>query len=315
MFDEINFMPAPMASISDLPLRELYIKFGAKSVMSEMVSSEALFYQKPSDLLIKSLSEHDFSDKDYLYGVQIFGSDPTKMSNAAKFISQYPVDFIDINAGCPVKKVIKQHSGSYLLKDDGIKLTEIAASVAEAVNIPVTVKLRIGFDKINKNIGAMCKKLEQCGIAALFIHARIRNEWFSSACHWNVVKQIAESVDIPVFANGSISCRKEAETIMSQTGAKGVMMGRFAAKSPWLFSSWADDSSAVIDRHFVADVIRKHIDLAASVYKEYAAVKLRRQLMLYCSGFPNSKQFKTEICSSNNLKSTLSAVKKWENEA
>lgn len=314
MFDELKILPAPMASITDLPLRELYTKFGAKAVVSEMVSSEALFYQKPSDLLLKSLSEHEISDKDYFYGVQIFGSDPKKMSNAAKFISQYPVDFIDINAGCPVKKVVKQHSGSYLLKDNGIKLTEIAASVVEAVNLPVTVKLRIGFDKINENITAICRKLEQCGIAALFIHARTRNEWFSSACHWDVVKHIAESVGIPVFANGSINCITEAENIIKQTGARGVMVGRSAAKSPWLFSSWNDDSDMSIDKHFAADVMRQHIDLASSIYKEYAAVKLRRQLMFYCSGFPNSKQFKVEICSSNNLKNTLSAVKRWENE-
>jgi len=280
MFKNIKLMPAPMASLTDLPLREIYIKFGAKAVITEMISSEALHYGKPSDLLIKSLSQHDYSDANFVLGAQIFGSDEKKMADAACFISQFPIDFIDINAGCPVKKVIRQHAGAYLIKDYE-KFFSVCKAVTDSTKLPVTVKMRIGFNSIATNITEICEKLENIGIAALFVHARTRDEWFSGGCHWDIVGNIKSTVKIPVFANGSIDSKEYSD----------------------------------IDRSFVSEVMIEHLRKAESIYQEYAAVKLRKQLMLYSRRFPNSKRFKISICNSSTIKETLEAIKRWKNAA
>jgi len=313
MFKNIKLMPAPMASLTDLPLREIYIKFGAKAVITEMISSEALHYGKPSDLLIKSLSQHDYSDANFVLGAQIFGSDEKKMADAACFISQFPIDFIDINAGCPVKKVIRQHAGAYLIKDYE-KFFSVCKAVTDSTKLPVTVKMRIGFNSIATNITEICEKLENIGIAALFVHARTRDEWFSGKCHWDIVGNIKSTVKIPVFANGSIDSKEYSDEVIDSTSADGVMIGRAAAHSPWIFSSWQKEAFA-IDRSFVSEVMIEHLRKAESIYQEYAAVKLRKQLMLYSRRFPNSKRFKISICNSSTIKETLEAIKRWKNAA
>jgi len=313
MFSNIKLIPAPMASLTDLPLREIYIEFGAKVVVSEMISSEALYYGKPSDLLIRSLSQHDHSDGSYIFGAQIFGSDKKKMVDAACFISQFPVDFIDINAGCPVKKVISQHSGAYLMKDYE-RLFDICEAVKASTSLPITVKIRIGLTKIADNITEICKRLESIGISALFVHARTRDEWFSGECHWDILKKITSAINIPLFANGSIDSKDYSDAVIDKTSANGVMIGRYAAQAPWIFSSWAG-KSLKIDRKFVAEIMIKHLAAAESLYGEYAATKLRKQLMLYSYKFSNSKQFKISICNSSSVKETLSAIKRWQNAA
>ena len=221
---------APMTGITDRPFRELCRSHGAGLAVSEMVASNPALRHHHRTLL-----KTDFVNESGLRSVQILGTEPALMAEAAKFNVQRGADIIDINMGCPAKKVCSVAAGSALLKDE-ILVEKILHAVVNAVNVPVTLKIRTGWDMENRNAIAIAKIAEQTGIAALTIHGRTRACKFNGIAEYDTIKAVKQSVSIPVIANGDIDSPEKARTVLDNTGADAIMIGRATQGNPWLFN-------------------------------------------------------------------------------
>ncbi len=225
-----NLILAPMAGISDRPFRELCKKQGAGLAVSEMVASNpALRYHK------RTLLKADHTGESGIRSVQILGTDPQQMAEAARFNAERGAHIIDINMGCPAKKVCSVAAGSALLRDE-VLVKKILDAVVNAVNIPVTLKMRTGWDIENRNAIEIAKIAEQTGITALTIHGRTRACKFNGQAEYETIKAVKSSINIPVIANGDIDSVEKAIFVLKNTGADAIMIGRAAQGNPWLFS-------------------------------------------------------------------------------
>lgn len=220
---------APMAGISTPPYRIFARRFGAAVVYSEMVSSHGLAYnsKKTKELL-------DFSEAERPIGIQLFGADPDIMHQAARIVSEWKPNIIDLNFGCPVKKVVKKNGGAAVLRDLGLTRALVEAAVS-AGPIPVTAKLRSGWDDSTKVFAEAGKICETAGASALTLHARTRSRQFSGRACWDDIKRLKESVSVPVIGNGDIMSGEDAQRMMAETGCDAVMIGRAAMGYPWIF--------------------------------------------------------------------------------
>ncbi len=224
-----NLILAPMAGITDRPFRELCKQFGVGLAVSEMVASNpALRHHK------RTLLKADHTGESGLRSVQILGTDPQQMAEAAVFNAQRGAQIIDINMGCPAKKVCSVAAGSALLRDE-LLVKKILDAVVNAVDIPVTLKIRTGWDLQNRNAVEIAKIAEQAGIAALTLHGRTRACKFNGQAEYETIKQVKETVGIPIIANGDITSAKKAQDVLKSTGADAIMIGRAAQGNPWLF--------------------------------------------------------------------------------
>ncbi|MFZ2726040.1 MAG: tRNA dihydrouridine synthase DusB [Methylococcaceae bacterium] len=221
---------APMAGISDLPFRELCKQHGAGLAVSEMVASNPVLREhRKTQLKAQNTQETG------LRSVQILGTDPQIMAQAARYNAERGADIIDINMGCPAKKVCAVAAGSALLRDEAL-VKRILDAVVNAVNIPVTLKIRTGWDKENRNALTIATIAEQAGIAALTIHGRTRACKFNGDAEYDTIKQVKQAVNIPIIANGDIDCAQKAAQVLADTGADAIMIGRAARGNPWLFA-------------------------------------------------------------------------------
>ena len=225
-----NLILAPMAGISDRPFRELCKQLGAGLAVSEMVASNpALRHHK------RTVLKADHQGESGLRSVQILGTDPQQMAEAALFNAQRGAHIIDINMGCPAKKVCSVAAGSALLRDE-VLVKKILDAVVNAVDIPVTLKIRTGWDLHNRNAVQIAKIAEQSGIAALTLHGRTRACKFNGTAEYETIKKVKESVSIPIIANGDIDSAEKAGYVLATTGADAIMIGRAAQGNPWLFN-------------------------------------------------------------------------------
>jgi len=220
---------APMAGVTDLPFRQLCREMGAGLVVSEMVASDPTTWSTR-----KSRLRIQFGDEPSPRSVQIAGYDPQMMAEAARFNVEQGAEIIDINMGCPAKKVCKRAAGSALLKDPQL-VESILRAVVEAVDVPVTLKIRTGWDRQNRNATEIATIAEQSGIQALAIHGRTKACRFVGEVEYDSIAKVVDAISIPVFANGDITCATQAETVLNKTGASGVMIGRGAQGNPWIF--------------------------------------------------------------------------------
>ena len=227
---ENNLILAPMAGISDRPFRELCKQFGAGLAVSEMVASNPALRRHKRTLL-----KADHSGETGIRSVQILGTDPQQMADAAKLNAQRGAQIIDINMGCPAKKVCSVAAGSALLKDEAL-VKRILDAVVNAVDIPVTLKIRTGWDMHSRNAVEIAQIAENAGIAALTIHGRTRACKFDGQAEHETVKKVKQSISIPVIANGDIDSPEQAQFVLHSTGADAIMIGRAAQGNPWLFS-------------------------------------------------------------------------------
>ena len=293
---------APMAGISNTAYRQIIKEMGAGLIFAEMVSDKALVYgsEKTFDLL-------KMSDMERPIAQQIFGSDVDSFVKAAKLVEDkmHP-DIIDINMGCPVPKVaIKSQAGSALLKNPD-KIKEIVSAVVKAVSVPVTVKIRSGWDANSVNAVEVAKVIEEAGASAITIHGRTRAQGYSGNADWNIIKQVKEMVSIPVIGNGDITSAEKAKEMLDFTGCDAVMIGRGVLGNPWLIKECVSylDSGIIPPKPSAREkieMLKRHYQLLVdSTSEKQAILEIRTHALWYIKGMPKSAYIKNEICKTKN---------------
>lgn len=286
---------APMAGVTDYAYRTVCAQMGAALTVTEMVSSRALVYQdKKSVGLLKKTAVG-------VCGAQIFGNDPEIMAQGAKLaLAHSGCDFIDINMGCPMPKIVNNGDGSALMKNIGLA-GEIVRAVADAVDVPVTVKTRIGWDRGSINVVQMAKVLQDNGAAALAVHGRTKSMLYSGRADWDTVREVKQAVSVPVIANGDVFDAKEAVACLTRTGADMVMVGRSAFGDPWVFSrinaalagEQIPEQLPLCDR---VDVAVSQFELAKEDKGEHiACLEARKHFAWYLRGVAHSNYYKEKI--------------------
>jgi tRNA-dihydrouridine synthase B len=288
---------APQAGVSESPFRRLCREFGADVVVSEFVSSEGI---RRNDRRTHEYLR--FADDERPIGIQIFGADPGGMAEAAALVEEvYRPDFLDINFGCPVKKVVNRNGGSGCLRD--LDLVErIIRAVGEAISIPVTVKIRSGWNEETRNPVEIALRCQDAGARVLTLHARSRTQMYSGTANWDEIARVVEALDIPVIGNGDIWTGEDARRMRDHTGCAGLMIARGSHGAPWLFRQAraaleglpvpADPS---VEERFA--IVRRHARLAIDFEREEekAMVEFRKHLGWYTKGLPNGRQLRQEL--------------------
>ena len=312
---ENNILLAPMAGITDLPFRKIAKKQGVGLVYTEMVSSKAIFH---NDEKTKKLLNVEGEKRPI--AVQIFGSDVDSMVYAAKYVEPI-ADIIDINMGCPAPKVVKNGDGSKLLLNLDLA-EEIVRNVVNAVRKPVTVKLRKGWN--NNNIVAVeaAQRFEKAGAKAITIHGRTREEYYSGTCDLEIIKQVKESVKIPVIGNGDIKDIKSAIKMFEYTGVDGIMIGRASLGNPWIFKNiieglkWGTQKGQTTfsppTNQERLNTIIEHLDLMIEEKGEYIAIReMRKHISGYTKNLPNSSRFREEMNKIEDKEKLIEYVKEY----
>ena len=293
---------APMAGICNSAYRQICKDMGCGLIYAEMVSDKAITYsnQKTIDMLYMTEKERPISQ-------QIFGSDKESFVEAAKFIEkEMKPDIIDINMGCPVPKVaVRAQAGSALLKDPD-KIFDIVSSVVSTVNVPVTVKIRSGWDSNHINAVEVAKVIEKAGASAICVHPRTRSQGYSGKADWNIIKEVKENVSIPVIGNGDIKSPEDAKRMLEETKCDAVMIGRGVLGNPWLIKNIVNylDGKEVIDVSIVdrIDMCLKHLKLLDSLKNEkLACLEIRNHISWYFKGIKGANELKNKVYQTTSI--------------
>ncbi len=296
---------APMAGITDRSFREICADFGASLFTSEMVSVKGLIYESK-----KTFSLIDHSIKDRPFALQLFGNNPKDFYEAVKLISDFLPDIIDINMGCPATKIVKEKSGSALMKTPEI-CGEIVYAVKQACNLPVTVKIRSGWDSKSINASEVAKICEQAGCDAITVHGRTKEQGYSGICNLEVIKSVKDSVKIPVIGNGDIVSVESAENMISATNCDMIAIGRAAMGNPWIFSqinSWYKNEkwNTKISFKEKSRVMRLHINKICEYKGEKVGIKeARKHMAAYLKGFPDAAELRKQAFTTTNKNQLL----------
>lgn len=302
---------APMAGVTDFPFRHIVRSFGAGLSYTEMIASRAIIESFRSEAVRKRLRFFDKTREDQTVGVQLVGFDPKDMAEAARFNESIGADIIDINMGCPVKKVVNTDSGAALMKNE--KLAEqIISSVVNAVKVPVTVKMRLGWDSNNLNAKTIALIAQDCGACAVSVHARTRSQFYSGNADWEALKAIKDAIKIPLIGNGDIRTAEEAKKMLEESGADAIMIGRGACGNPWILNSINSllnkkTDEPKIDDSIKRETIKKHIGLIIEEYGEYTGVLFsRKHLGWYSKSMIGGNKFREAV---NKTSSSVGLMK------
>jgi len=304
-----KYILAPMAGCTDLPFRLIAREHGAKFCFFEMVDCNSITYGQTRRVL-SILKTHE---DDTPIAAQLLGRDPEKMLDGAKFILKHTkISFIDINAACPAKKVIKKKSGSYLLNDE-LELCKIIKKLSGSLDVPVTVKIRAGYEEIDKiRISHLAKKCEKSGAQAIFIHGRTKDQGYAGGIDYASIKAVKESVNIPVVGSGNIFSTQLADQMMSETGCDGVLVARGALGNPWIFAE-SGESSEDKNSTFSArkNVLKKHleyIDKYNNPGPNGNAGCMRKIVIWYVKGFPMARRAREKVSLVNSYEKMLKLI-------
>ena len=290
-----NLVVAPMAGVTDRPFRTLCRRLGAGLAVSEMVTADASLYGTR-----KTVRRLDHDGEPGPVSVQIVGTDPQRMAEAARVNVGHGAQIIDINLGCPAKKVCRVAAGSALMRDEPL-VARILSSVVQAVEVPVTLKMRTGWDPASRNAPRIAELAEQSGVAALAVHGRSRACGYRGQAEYETIRAVKQRVSIPVIANGDIDSPHKARSVLRLTGADGVMIGRAAQGRPWLFRDTAAYLSAgsvatVPEPAWIGALLLEHMDALYLLYGAHHGVRVaRKHIAWYSNGMPGSAGFRQRI--------------------
>ena len=314
---ENPFVLAPMAGITDLPFRMLCKEQGAGLLYTEMVSAKAISYRNRNTLPLMEISP-----KEHPVALQIFGSEPELMAEVARSIEDQPFDILDINMGCPVPKVVNNGEGSALLKDPEL-IRKIVSAVSRAVKKPVTVKMRIGFEGADVDPVETAKIMEDAGAAAIAVHGRTRQQYYSEKADWDTIRKIKEAVSVPVIGNGDVDSPKKAEAMLKETGCDAVMIGRAVRGNPWIFRemNYYFETGELLSRPSIEELkemILRHARRQIEKKGEYTGIReMRKHVAWYTAGMRHSAGIRREsnlISGYEELKALLDRLSQQENK-
>ena len=304
-----NILLAPMAGITDLPFRLICEKYGAGLTCTEMISSKGLYY---NDSKTKQLLNVENEQRPV--AAQIFGSDIEALKKASEYVGKF-VDIVDINFGCPAPKIVKNGDGSKLLQNLEL-LEQIAREVVKASSVPVTAKIRKGWDKDNIVAVEATKILESAGISAITIHGRTREEYYSGTADWQIIKKVKEAVNIPVIGNGDIRGKEDAMRMFEETNVDGIMIGRASIGNPWIFEEVVNYLSGNMQRSITNEerlnVILEHINLEIQEKGESTAIKeMRKHLAYYIRNTKDASKLREKINKIDNKEELVDCLNEY----
>ncbi|MCH3950615.1 MAG: tRNA dihydrouridine synthase DusB [Acidaminococcus sp.] len=308
---KIPVVLAPMAGVTDLPFRVICREEGADYTVSEMVSAKALLFRNQKTFAMLRIDPHEHPT-----AIQLFGSVPAEMAAAGKIVEESGADIIDVNMGCPVHKIVANGEGSALMKDPQ-RAYAILAALVDAVSVPVTVKIRAGWDDAHQNAAEIAQLAEKAGCAAVAVHGRTRSQFYQGKADWKIIRTVKESVSIPVFGNGDIFSADDALRMKKETGCDGVMIARGAQGNPWIFREvkaafeGRPVPAVTLEERFA--MIRRHLrDLIAFKGERIAVREMRHHGACYLSGLPHSAYYRNAINQTQTQEGLLAVLDEYE---
>jgi nifR3 family TIM-barrel protein len=293
-FGDVRFVLAPMAGITDTVFRLLMRKMGSQVVISELLSAEGLVRGGA-----RTRSMMQFDERERPVGIQIFGSHISTMVEAAKIVQEDGADFVDINFGCPVKKVVCDGSGSAWLKTPS-KMGELLSTLKTNLRIPLTIKVRTGWDDQSRNVKEVVKVAAQCGVSWVAIHGRTRAQGYSGLADWELIREVAISSPIPIIGNGDIITASQAKKRIEEGYSHAVMIGRGALKNPWIFQDILETERT--STYDLVQLIHEHFQLAIEKKdRDRAFLSLKKFMGWYAAGYPYSSAFRGSIFQTNDV--------------
>lgn len=307
-----NILVAPMAGYTDLAYRRIVGELGgAGMAYTELISCYTILHAGPKTFKLIATTPDE-----YPLGMQIFGSDPELMAASASVLEDFGADVIDINMGCPVSKVVKSGGGAILMRDPD-RAAAIVTACAEGVNIPVTVKIRSGWDDSSRNAPEFAMRMVDAGAAAVTVHGRTRAQGYAGQAHWPTIGEVVEAVDVPVIGNGDVIDGPSAAALLEETGCAGIMIGRAAMGAPWIFRSvynylTGSSDDGIPDPAERGKLALKHFQYLVELFGEkLACLHIRRIACCYARGLPEAKEFRRTVVKVSSIEEARSIIEEY----